>query len=100
MKYNGEDETLFENEVILEDIVQKYFVIRSMLQQKIIKKPPTDGTYLEAFSSLYKVELDAEEIIEIRSFAESEYADWKTDQIMTNNKGAEKIDLSDFGISD
>jgi len=98
MKFNGQEEVLFENDTTLEDLAQKYFVIKNKIRTKEIKKPPTDTTLMEAFKEHYKVELDMEETIELRQFMDNEYAEWKMNNINEETKNAEIVNLKELGL--
>lgn len=98
MKYQKEDVTLFEDDKILEDLANKYYVILNKIKTKEFKKPKTDTNLIEAFKQYYSVEFDIEEMIEFRGFMDTEYAEWKLNKVEEETKNAEIINLKDLGL--
>jgi|GEM_PF-4608690 len=88
MKINNElDINPFEDgrEALLDGLVQKYRAVKQMiLDKKLTRKEgekeiplaPHDSNYAKVFNDLYKIEISAEEMIELRDFAENEYDTW------------------------
>jgi hypothetical protein len=98
MKYNGKEEVLFEDDIILEDLACKWFVIKNKFATKEISKAPTDTARVEAFKEHFKVEFDMEEMIEFRHFMDEDYSTWKMDNINVETKNAQIVDLKRLGL--
>ena len=99
MKINGEETNIFEEgkESVLDETASKFFVIKKHLQEN--KLPPHERNYIRFFVEMYKIEFDAEEMVEIRSFFEEDYADWKRMQIMEDyQRNGSVVDLKGMGL--
>lgn len=85
------------NEETLHDMVQKYRVIKEMIQNKEIKIPPHDSGYVKAFNQVFHIELDQEEMLELRTFAEEDYDLYLQEKIYEDRlNGMKNIDLNQF----
>lgn len=99
MKINGEGVNIFEEEKesVLDETISKFFVIKKYMQEN--KLPPHERNYIRFFFDMYKIEIDVEEMIEIRSFAEEDYADWKRSRIMDDyQRNGSIVDLRGMGL--
>jgi len=99
MKINGEEINIFEEdkESLLDETVAKFFVIKKHLQEN--KLPPHESNYIRFFREMYKIEFEMDEMIEVRSFSEEDYADWKQQQIADEfARGGSFVDLKGMGL--
>lgn len=99
MKINGEEINIFEEgkESFLDETISKFFVIKKHLQEN--KLPPHESNYIKYFRENYKIEFEMDEMIEVRSFAEEDYADWKQSQIMEDyQRNGSIVDLRKLGL--
>ncbi len=66
---NYEIENIFEDDKILLEICEKYFVIEKKLKSK--KKPVHEKNIIDSFKLDYKIEITLEEAAEIKDFCQN-----------------------------
>lgn len=71
MIYEGTRQELFEAEYILNDLVQKYYIIRNDFSAS--RRPPIPADIIARFRTDYRVELTEEEYSELKEYAETDY---------------------------
>lgn len=72
MTYNGkEGEVLFDNDMVLHDMVQKYYIIHKDIINRSL--PPTDVFYIGRFKDDYNITINAEEFEELADYALNEF---------------------------
>ncbi|MGE5682831.1 MAG: hypothetical protein ACM34K_18345 [Bacillota bacterium] len=72
MTYEGKKElVLFEDDRILQDLVQKYYILLDEVTRK--RLPPGESMFMKMFSDRYKIILDEEEFVELKDYAENEF---------------------------
>ncbi|HEX2868703.1 MAG TPA: hypothetical protein VHO03_16805 [Ignavibacteriales bacterium] len=71
MIYEGKEHVLFEEDVILNDLVTKFYIIEDEITRKRMPRGPK--TYIQMFKDRYKVELSEEEFTELKDYALNEY---------------------------
>ncbi len=93
MKYGDKEIENFmdeEHEVLLVDMCHKYLSLKQRFQNKEFKKKvgelevplaPHDTNYMMKFKELYQMDMTVEEMIELRDFAENDFADFMRDKI-------------------
>lgn len=97
MKIGDKEVDLFddENEQQLHEFVANFYVIRKMMQEGTLKLAPHDTNFTKAFKKLYNIELDVEEMIELRDFIETDYDMMVKEKIELDRiNGMQDIDLT------
>ena len=97
MKIGEKEVEMFDenNELIINDLVQKYYAIKSQLRSGEIKAAPHDTNFIKIFKEVHKIELDIEEMLELRDFAENDYELYIKEKIQQDRiSGMENIDLT------
>lgn len=80
MKYNGQDEALFEKDQMLVDVCSKYLVLKKQFAEE--KMPPIEMNYQKHFKERYKIELTIDELTELMDFIDSgEFDAWQQARI-------------------
>jgi hypothetical protein len=80
MIYEGKEEVLFERDVVLVDMVSKYFVIKKIIEEN--RYPSHSQKYIELFKSMYQIELGNDEMEELKDFAENDFNDFMNARIL------------------
>ena len=109
MKHGGKEIENFmdeEHEQLLIDLCSKYYALKQRFARGEFKRKVKetevplaahDSNYAAKFKEIYDITLTAEEMIELRHFAENDYPDYMLGRIAEEReKGMTDIDLRDL----